>query len=40
MWFEYKFKVLEVAEMDYKVKAFWIKFCNEMKLSKDIKYEA
>ena len=26
--------------MDDKVKEFWIKFCNEMKLSKDVKYEA
>ena len=25
--------------MDDKVKAFWIKFCNEKKLSEDIKYE-
>lgn len=26
--------------MDDKVKAFWTKFCNEKKLSKDIKYES
>ena len=26
--------------MDDKVKEFWIKFCNEKNLSKDIKYEA
>lgn len=26
--------------MDDKVKAFWIKFCNEKKLPNDIKYEA
>ena len=26
--------------MDDKVKECWIKFCNEMKLSKDVKYEA
>ena len=33
-------KVVEVLEMNDKIKAYWDKFCNKINIPKDTKYEA